>query len=461
VEHKLENKPNIAELMPIYQRWLPNEVIARLVKETKTKFYSRLLPPILVLWGFIFQRLNQDHSCDAAWSYLSSDQVSGQFRPGKARPKRLSESNSAYCQARKRLPLSVAQGALSETARALQEELGETSLWHGRRVSLFDGSTLRLAATSELTQHYGVASNQHGASHWPLMRLVAGFDLYQGAVHAVAEGPYLTGEHTLAVQVLRSMGPGWVHVGDRNFGVYHIIQVALAMQSDVILRLKVTQAKRLVSALQPGMDVDVVWSPSRFDDLEPDLPAPSVAGRLIYVRLEKAGFRPIDLYLFTTLTAREAFPLAEVVALYGQRWNVELDLRYIKTILDMESLEAKSVDMARKELLLGLLAYNLLRGLMAAAARQAQRSPLELSLAQCWRRATDACRGLPRDASPADVERVLTRLLERMGNCVLPKRKRERFEPRAVWGRPRVYPTIKGSREEARQAWFESMKPKS
>ena len=127
----------------------------------------------------------------------------------------------------------------------------------------------------------------------------------------------------------------------------------------------------------------------------------------------------------------------------------------------MEALEAKSVDMARKELLLGLLAYNLLRGLMAAAARQAQRSPLELSLAQCWRRATDACRGLPRDASPADVERVLTRLLERMGNCVLPKRKRERFEPRAVWGRPRVYPTIKGSREEARQAWFESMKPKS
>ena len=62
----MENKPNIAELMPIYQRWLPNEVIARLVKETKTKFYSRLLPPILVLWGFIFQRLNQDHSCDAA-----------------------------------------------------------------------------------------------------------------------------------------------------------------------------------------------------------------------------------------------------------------------------------------------------------------------------------------------------------------------------------------------------------
>jgi len=454
----LKSKSDVAELMPIYQRWLPSEVIARLVEETKTKFYSRLLPSILVLWGFIFQRLNHDHSCDAAWSYPSSDPVLEQFRPGKPRPKRLSESNSAYCQARKRFPLSVAQGALSETAQALHQELGEVALWHGRRVSLFDGSTLRLTATAELTQHYGVASNQHGASHWPLMRIVAGFDLCHGALHAVAEGPYLTGEHALAVQMMRSMGPDWVHVGDRNFGVYHILQVAVATQSDVVLRLKVTQAKRLVPQLHAGMDVDVIWSPSRFDACGPDLPSPSVAGRLIYVRLEKAGFRPIDLYLFTTLTDRQAFPLAEVLALYGQRWNAELDLRYVKTMLDMEALEAKSVDIVRKELLLGLLAYNLLRGLMAVAARQAQRSPLELSLAQCWRRTTDACRSLPQGAPLAQVERVLARLLVRLGNCVLPKRKRERFEPRAVWGRPRVYPAIKGPREEARQAWLESMK---
>jgi hypothetical protein len=115
----------------------------------------------------------------------------------------------------------------------------------------------------------------------------------------------------------------------------------------------------------------------------------------------------------------------------------------------------------RKELLLGLVAYNLLRGLMAIAALQAQRSPLELSLAQCWRRTTDACRSLPQGASSAQVERVLSRLLTRLGRCVLPKRKRERFEPRAVWGRPRVYPSIKGSREKARQAWLDSMKPDS
>jgi IS4 transposase len=457
-----ESTPGVAELMPIYRRWLPNQVVERLVEETKEKFYSRLLPPILVLWGFIFQRLNHDHSCDAVWSYLSSDAIQEQFRPDKPRPKRLSESTSAYCQSRQRLPLSVAQGALQETSHALHRELGEAAFWYGHRVNLFDGSTLRLKASPELTEHYGVASNQHGPSHWPLMRIVAGFDLFSGVVTAVAEGPYRDSEHTLAVQVIRELGADWVHVGDRGFGIYHILQAVVGTQSDAVVRLKVTQAKRLVQGrLRPGVDLDVVWSPSRFDQCEADLPTPPIAGRLIYQRLEKDGFRPIDLYLFTTLTDREQFPLEEIVTLYGQRWIVELDLRHVKTTLHMEALDGKSVDIVRKELILGLLAYNLLRGLMATAAVQADRSPLELSLAKCWRRTTDACRSLPPGSAASTAERVLARLLVRLGNCVLPKRKRERFEPRAVWGRPRVYPTVKGSREKARQAWLDSLKPDS
>jgi hypothetical protein len=459
---RAQSNPNPSELLPIYQRWLPNEVIGRLVRETKLKFYSRLLAPITILWGFIYQRLSSDHSCDAAWSYLSSETVLEQFLPDKPRPKRLSESNSAYCHARQRLPLSVAQSALQETAQALHGELGESALWHGHRVNLFDGSTLRLQATSALTDHYGVGSNQHGPSHWPLMRFVAGFDLFSGVVTAVAEGPFQSGEHTLAVQVIRELGTGWVHVGDRNFGVYHILQAVVGTSSDVVVRLRVTQAKRLVQQqLRPGMDLDVVWSPSPFDQCETDLPTPPIAGRFSYRRLEKAGFRPIDLYLFTTLTDRELFPLQEIVTLYEQRWIVELDLRHVKTTLQMEALDGKSVDIVRKELILGLLAYNLLRGLMASAAVQAGRSPLELSLAMCWRRTSDACRGLPPGSPLPVVEHVLAGLLLRLGNCVLPKRKRERFEPRAVWGKPRVFPTIKGSREKARQAWLDSMKPDS
>ena len=289
----------------------------------------------------------------------------------------------------------MVQRLLRATARAFQQAFGDSGLWHGSRVNLFDGSTLRLRASSELTDHYGRASNQHGPSHWPLLRLVAGFDLFSGVANAVAEGPYCIGEHTLAVDVIRQLGADYVHVGDRNFGIYHLVQVIHAVHSHALLRLKITQAKRLAGQpLRSGLDLDVVWTPSPFDTCEADLPTPPIAGRLITVRLERDGFRPIDLYLFTTLLDRTVFSVSEVVALYGERWNVELDLRHVKTTLQMEQLNGQSVDIVRKELVLGLTAYNLLRGLMGVAAIQAQRLPLELSLAQCWRRMLDACRSI-------------------------------------------------------------------
>jgi len=448
----------LAELMPIYQQLLPTQVIEQLIAETKQVFYERLLPPVLVVWGFVFQRLNDDHTCDAAWSYLTSEAANPlrEGQPLASRP--VSESTSAYCQARQRLPLSLAQGALLYSAQALQAEFA-AGLWHGWRVNLFDGSTLQLRATRELKAHYGVPSNQHGEAHWPLMRTVVGFDLWSGATYGLAEGPYPIGEHQLAHSLIGDLGAGFLHVGDRNFGVYAILQGVAATGSQALLRLKVTQARRLGGAnLQPGCDLQVVWSPSKFDDYQPDLPTPAIPGRLIFARLEKPGFRPIDLYLFTTLTDRQTFPAEDLIALYGWRWRNEIDLRHVKTTLKMEALDGKSVDLVRKELYLGLLAYNLLRSLMGLAALRIGREPSQLSLSQCWRRTIDTCRHLPHNSSRLEIEKVLVHLLDRLGRCVLPKRHNERFEPRAVWGRPRVFPTIKGSRDLARQNALEKMR---
>ena len=204
---------DVAGLQALYQRWLPVRMVDELLRETGRTFYQRVLPPLLVLWGFIYQRLNHDHTCDAAWSHLSSDVVRQQFGTDASPAKHTSESTSAYCQARRRIPLSAAQGILRLTAHALQDELGVAGLWHGYRVNLFDGSTVQLQASRELTEHYGVATNQHGPSHWPILRLVTGFDLCSGAAQGVSEGPYLTGEHPLAVALIRQMDSGYVHVG--------------------------------------------------------------------------------------------------------------------------------------------------------------------------------------------------------------------------------------------------------
>ena len=458
---QLTERPEIA--LGVFEEIVPAQVIRELYTETKKKYYERVLSPLLLLWGFIFQRLNPDHSCDAAWSYLASDNIQSRFGLEKGPKQPLSESTSAYCQARHRLPFVVATKVLSHTAAMIGQQAGANGLWHGWRVNLFDGSTLQLAASAEISNHYGTNDNQHRKGHWPLMRLVAGFDFFTGAANGVAEGPYAVSEHPLAAMLIKELGASWLHMGDRFFGAYHILQVVVFEKSQALLRLNTPVAKHLCGdqPLHPGCDLDVVWKRAPNNKVEPDLPTPDIPGRLIFVRLEKNGFRPIDLYLFTTLTDRNAYPAAELVALYGLRWHIELDFRHVKTTLDMEHLDGKSIDIVRKELILGLAAYNLLRGLMTTAALDANVLPCQLSLAKCWRRTVDACRGLSAQASAEETAHVLDRLLQRLGRCLLPKRNHERFEPRAVWGRAQVFPKIKSSRKEARQIHLARLAPKS
>ena len=446
-------------VLPLFQRLLTTDLVTDLVAATGQRFYQRLFTPLIILWGFIYQRLNADHTCDAAVSYFASGAADG-LCPHLS--ERLSDNTAGYCKARARLPLGIIQGALRHAAQVIQAEAGAAGLWHGRRVNLMDGSTLQLAAEPEVVEHYGRPQNQHGAAHWPLLRTVVGFDLWSGAVVGVAEGPYAESEPSLAATVLSEAEPGTLWVGDRNFGLYRLFQVATGRSVDLLTRLNARIAHALArhehAPLRPGDDLLIEWYPSPETRVEPGLPVVPIAGRLIYVRLERPGFRPCDLYLFTTLTDQTLYPLLELVQLYARRWDVELDLRYVKTTLDMDRLTGKSVDLVRKELWAGLLAYNLIRGLMGRAAQRANVAPGVLSFARCWRRIVDTLRTLSPHLTRKAVAVILNRLLQRLAACRLPKRPKFRIEPRAVWGQPQPYPRIKGSRTEARQAALAKMK---
>ena len=141
-----------------------------------------------------------------------------------------------------------------------------------------------------------------------------------------------------------------------------------------------------------------------------------------------------------------------MVKLFDFHWHVELNLRYVKSTLDMDLLTAKSVDMVLKELWGGLLAYNIIRGYMTRAAIQAHLSPLTLSFTRCWRRVRDTLLA-HRPGETRSVHRLLTRLTK----FTLPKRPRFRIEPRAVRRRPVTYPNLKGSRAESRQRLIEQL----
>src|SRR5512139_3040967 len=130
------------QLWPVFADLLPEEIVANLLAQVARRFYRRLFPPLVVLWGFIYQRLQVDHTCDAFVSHLTSG-AAPHLYPWRADRRPMSENTAAYCQARQRLPLAVAQGALRHSAHAIAAQLGASGLWCGRRVALLDGTTVR------------------------------------------------------------------------------------------------------------------------------------------------------------------------------------------------------------------------------------------------------------------------------------------------------------------------------
>ena len=101
--------------------------------------------------------------------------------------------------------------------------------------------------------------------------------------------------------------------------------------------------------------------------------------REVRIRVAQKGFRTQSLVVVTTLLDAEQYPPEEIALLYRRRWQAELHLRSLKIVLQMDHLRCKTPERVRNEFYTHLLGYNLIRGVMAAAAFQSGKSPWEIS----------------------------------------------------------------------------------
>ena len=167
-----------------------------------------------------------------------------------------------------------------------------------------------------------------------------------------------------------------------------------------------------------------------------------MTGRLIAARIGR-GKSKEWLYLFTTL----ASPREEVLALYGKRWNIEVDLRSLKRTVRLHHIAARNESMMEKELLMAVAAYNLVRAVMALAARRHHLSPRQLSFTFVQNVVNASWHRL-QSASDADsYQREVFSLLDAAAQGIHPKRKKPRSYPRAVWHRRHTFPARKEASE--------------
>jgi len=444
------------QLLKRFRKLVPARILKNWLSQAPHHFYQRAFTLRIILWYFIFQRLSPDHTLSKVLSDAFAGGADSLSPKGKALSLQLcSESTTALSDARHRLPVAVLSETLTYSARQIRSWV-EGLLWHGWNVALLDGSTLRLRPHEKISREFPPHHTAKGnTAYWCLMRVVVAFCLSSGVVLDCAMGPLKVSEQALTAQLL--CAGNWVKtllVADRNFGVYFVVRATVAASAQILVRLTQSRARKLARIanvdLRGDLDVPISWLPSAQDQCPAGLARISVAGRLLVVRVQRQGFRPLVLYLFTTLSDAQLYPAGELAKLYGERWHIELDLRFVKTQLQLAHLESKSPDMVRKEWLGGLIAYNLIRSVMVAAAAQHQTSVLVLSFSRARQFLQD---WLVRWAwGPSASSQSWEQLLAHIARCQLPRRSKPRpSEPRAIRDFKSSFPKLKGDRQIARE----------
>lgn len=440
-----------AEQLLIFERFLPAAEINQVCHDLGHRFRDRVYTPVVTLWMFLGQTLSPDHSCRDAVARLNA------WRVENSKPK-VDANTTSYCEARQRLPESVVAELCKRSAARCQKTARSKWQWKGRNVKIADGTTLTMPDTIENQKEYPQLRAQKVGCGFPIMRCVMLFCLATGAALEIAMAPYRgkeTGENSLLQTIIDMLFPGEILLADRYYATFANIHRAYRHGYHVVMRAhhkrkidfrkghKQGSCDQIVAYLKPAYRS--VWmSQENYDDLED-----FVLVRHLRYRVERKGFRTCSIVLATTLLDASEYSVEDLADLYAQRWQVELDIRSLKTHMRMDHLRCKSPSMVRKEIYSHMISYNLIRDLIVRTALRYSAAPKNLShtaAVQSLNAFSDKLQ-----ASSRRIEQLERALLESISEHSVGDRK-PRVHPREIKRRPKPYKFMNRPRHAARRS---------
>jgi hypothetical protein len=424
-----------------------SELLAHHVGKTRDRIFTT--PVTLAV--FLSQILSDDHSCRRAVARLLA------WRTARGLPP-CSPDTGGYCKARQRLPETLLPQLVRDSADRLQGHAREHWLFHNRRVVIADGSTVSMPDTAENQEVYPQHAGQKPGCGFPLARIVVLLALATGCVLDAAVGASrgkLTGEHALLRGLHGRLKRGDLLLGDAYYSSFDAVVSLVGMGVDVVMRQAANRRTDFRRGTRLGREDHLVqwhrhrnrpkWmSREEFAALPRMLPM-----RELRVRVDQPGFRTRSFVVVTSLLDAVAYPRKELEELYRSRWHAELDLRSIKSVMQMDVLRCKTPEMVRKEIFGHFLAYNLIRGVLAESALRSQTLPRRLSV-QGARQTLEAFRVELNRAHGEAAQRLREVALTAIAYHEVGNRP-DRVEPRVVKRRPKPYPRMQEPRREAKK----------
>lgn len=436
--------PPSGELLPKFVASLDPDWIEKALAATGTAtIRRRRLPAEQVIWLVIGMCLFRDQSMKELVATL--DLALPGTRGVRVAP-------SSIVQARDRLGDEPVRWLFERTAETWAHQSARRHAWRGLAVYGADGTTVRVPDSPENRATFGGQKTRwDSTSGYPLVRLVTLMALRSHLLAGARFGAYGTDERTYAAEL-------WPLVPDRSLVIVDRLFLAaktlLGIERGGAERHWLTRARSTskwvrVKRIAPGDELIEMTVSREARRKDPSLPT---TWPMRAIRYRRRGFA--EQTLLTSLVDAKRYPAAEIVALYHERWEIELGYNEVKRVMlaREESTRSKSPRGVAQELWGLALAYNLVRFEAERVAAEAGVPPVRISFVAALTFVENALRSWGAD-SAGRLPKRLVKLREDIGHFILPDR-RERTCPRAVKIKmsnyPRKRPAPPSSRRRAK-----------
>ena len=352
---------------------LNTESCQRILSEC-CEFRDRFYTPFKTVFIFIKQVLSFDKSCKKAVAGVAAEQISHGKKP-------VSTSTGPYCKARKRLPEEAVKGLVKEVGKSSVQCSQPNWKPYGRELKVFDGSTVKMADTKANQKIFPQHGNQKKGAGFPLARIMVVMSLTVGTVIDYAVGAYKgkgTGESALLRSIFDCIEENDIALGDRYFPSFFVMADLKKVGADGIFRGQGQRHYDFRTGVRLGKNDHIVnWKkpqkPEWMSQAEHDAYPEQISVREFKV----AG----NVYVTTFLNSKK-YHKKELAKVYEMRWHVEINLRSIKAIMNMDMLSCKTPEMVRKEIGIHFLAYNFIRVIIAEACTRHNAIPWKIGVLQ-------------------------------------------------------------------------------
>jgi Transposase DDE domain len=319
----LESSPGLP-----FRDLLSAERIQLALDDAGVEFRERIFTPAVTLWAFLSQAMaGEDTSCQDAVSRVLVDRVAQKKNP-------CSTETTSYCRARRRLPETMIAELTRDTGQQLHRDAQKDWLWHGRHVTIVDGSTATMPDTPENQAEFPQSKSQKPGLGFPILRFVLLLSLSVGTALECALGPCRgkrSGEQNLFRQTWNALSAGDVVLADRLYDNYRDVALLKRRGIDVVFGKNQSRHCDFRRGRRLGKDDHaVIWHKpqyhaSRFESREEWKSLPdTIEMREVRLIVRRKGYRTRTVVVVTTLLDCTEYSRRELTDLFARRWHCEV-----------------------------------------------------------------------------------------------------------------------------------------